>query len=99
MALTLKKRKTTTRRAVLVEHAVLDENGVEVASLYQRMTTKTGFKRGLCVGQVPVKAWFFELSGQRKEHGGSEFGMGPKHRTRQSALEALEGVLASKVDA
>lgn len=72
------------------EYAVLDDDGNEVARVYRKPTTKVGFKRGYCIGQVPCFGWFARV------RGGPELGQGrmnPKWRTKKMALAGVVVVL------
>lgn len=90
--LTVKKVKEPTMQNAVVEYQVLDESGKEVARLYRKRVSKTGFKKGRTVGQVKVLGWFFRLipSHPYDEFGKSE-GMagGPKWTKQSDAMGAL----------
>lgn len=99
MQLTLKRAKIPVTPNVLEEFLVLDDEGQEVARLYKRQTSKTGFKNGRTVGQVKVNGWYFRLT---PSHPYDEFGKsegmagGPKWTKRTEALEALTGELRDR---
>jgi hypothetical protein len=50
-------------------HGVVTRDGVRVGIVYRKETTKTGFRRGYCVGQVPVTRWFWKLDGGFEQDG------------------------------
>ena len=65
-------------------------DGVMVGRVQRRDTTKTGFKRGRCVGQVPVKRWFaWNAMGSRIGPTWSGLGRTAGFRTRNEAVQAL----------
>ena len=86
---TLKPVKPPESPGAITEYAVLEENGAEVARLYRKETTKTGFRYGRCVGQVPCKAWFVRLHQDGRIYGRRTGFGGPRWSTRQAALDAL----------
>jgi hypothetical protein len=70
---------------------LVEKDGVVIARLFQREASKTGFKKGRCIGQVKVDGWFFILETAPGVHGNSEgFSGGPKWRTRKAAFDALQ---------
>jgi hypothetical protein len=72
-------------------HDVVVDDAV-IGFVYSRESSKTGFRRGYCVGQVSCKGWFY-----RRAILGGEFGTevgagdlwGPRFRTRAMAVGAL----------
>lgn len=61
-----------------------------IAFVYQRETSKTGFKNGRCVGQVTCDAWFYTVPGSTTEYGRSRRGMGePRWFSRKALLRDL----------
>ncbi len=84
----LKLKKTEpTGHGHTTEYLVLVD-GEEWGRIYRRETSRTGYRRGYCVGQVTCHAWFYRQSGGR-EVGRSRFGE-PEFRTRKVALADLE---------
>ena len=86
--------KVTVRKSQGAMHAYdVFRGDTHLGIVYPRETTKTGFKRGYCVGQVPVTGWFFRAArpeGLAPEEGRTDHG--PRWRTRKAAVFALSEV-------
>lgn len=53
-------------------------------------STKTGFRRGYCIGQVPCKVWrAYDVNGKRTKEPRDLGGFSRGHSTRQAAAESL----------
>lgn len=83
MKISIKATEDVNGRALKAYQVIGD--GVEIGKVEQVETTKTGFRHGRCVGQVPCKAWRAYSKGKRIESPKDERGF----RTRAEAVEAI----------
>lgn len=65
-------------------------DGIDLGRVEQVETTKTGFRFGRCIGQVPCKAWRAYFRGKRLE-GRKDWASGSDRGflTRAEAVEAI----------
>lgn len=66
-------------------------DGADLGFVYRRDTTKTGFRRGYCVGQVRDTRWFWCAADERENDGTGPRGFTLRRgwATRADALAAM----------